>query len=60
MQAGAIEVKRERGVIVVNALGRTPSGTKFIKAKKALKATKFSDKTFKAEMIAAVEELLGE
>lgn len=58
MQAAQIAVKKERGVMVVNAMGRTPSGRPYIKASKTLTVTSITDKKFKDEMAAAVKELL--
>lgn len=59
MQAYAIEVKLERGRLVVKALGKTPSGRPYIKARKELAAHRIRDPKFKDEMAAAVEEILG-
>ncbi len=57
---GAIQVKRERGVLVVQGLGRTPRGQKYIKATIPIAAPKMSDKNFKSEMTAAVTEMMAQ
>lgn len=59
VEAGRIVVKRSRGKLVINAMAQTPRGTQFIKASKELKCEKVTDKDFKDEMAAAVEELIG-
>lgn len=59
MEASTIVVKNEKGHMVVKAMGRTPRGTNYVKASVVLKATKPTDKNFKKEVTAAVDELLG-
>lgn len=59
MQAAQIAVKKERGHMVVIALGRTPRGQSYIKGRKVLVAQGVRDPDFKREMDAAVKELLG-
>lgn len=53
----AIEVKIERGQVVVIGLGRTNRGQRFIRAVEPLLVKSISDPNFKAEMAAAVEKL---
>lgn len=57
---GTVEVKKQRGKIVVNGLGQTPRGQNFIRKQKALGVARISDPKFKSEMAAAVTELLSE
>lgn len=56
----AIEVKRQRGVMVVNGLGRTPRGQKYIKKSIPIEDTKGDTKKLKAEIARAVKELMPE
>lgn len=57
---GTVEVRRSHGKLVVQGLGRTPRGTKFIRKTTPLTVTKITDKKFKTEMAAAVEQMLAE
>lgn len=57
---GTVEVKRQRGKLVVQGLGKTPRGQKFIRETTELKASKLTSPEFKAEMAAAVKEMLSE
>lgn len=59
MEAAQIEIKVERGRLVVRAIGRGPRGQKYVKARKVLAARTMYDKDFKAQMDSAVKELLG-
>lgn len=59
MEAAQIEVKKERGRLIVKAIGRGPRGQKYTKARKELAVKSMSDLNFKAQMEAAVYELLG-
>lgn len=59
MLVTAVEVRRSRGTLVVVGLGATPRGQRYIKAQKELKAKRVSDKDFKAQMTAAVDEMLA-
>lgn len=59
MEATGINIKKSRGRMVVQALGRTPRGQKYVKGSKVLNATSIADPKFKEEMAAAVDELLG-
>ncbi len=56
---GTVEVRKARGKVVVQGLGRTPRGTKFIRKTTVLDVTDITDKKFKGEMTAAVNEMLG-
>lgn len=58
-RSGQIEVRRSRGRLVVNGLGKTPRGQKFIAQQVKLESTSMDDPEFKDEMAAAVEEILG-
>lgn len=57
---GTIQVKTERGTLVVQGLGRSPRGTKYIKETLALKVTTMASKDFKAQMSTAVKEMMAE
>lgn len=58
MQAASITIRKERGKVVVQALGKTPKGKPYIKGKKILNVKSIASKDFKAEMKAAVAELI--
>jgi hypothetical protein len=53
-----IVVTRSHGAFVVQGVGRSARGTKFIIAEKRLKATKPTDPKFKDEVKAAAREIL--
>lgn len=55
----SIHVRTQRKRITVTGMGQTNRGTKYIKNSVTLKATKMTDKNFKSELAAAVNELLG-
>lgn len=57
---GTIQVKREHGVLVVQGLGKTPRGQKFIRRTTPLKSKNITSKGFKSEMRTAVEEMLAQ
>lgn len=57
---GTIEVKRQRGGLVLQGLGRTPRGTKFIRETEALGVKNMADPEFKTKMAAAVKKMLSE
>ena len=59
MQAATIIVRRSRGKLTVFATGRTGRGQSFIKGSVPLEAKSMTDKNFKREMVAAVEQLLN-
>lgn len=54
---GQIEVRRQRGKWIVQGMGQTPRGQKFIKGQAEIKATGPSDPKFKAAMATAVDQL---
>ena len=54
---GRVEVKKVRGNFEVIGMGRTGKGVKYIVEKEVLKATKITDKDFKAQQAAAVAKL---
>lgn len=56
---GTVEVKRQRKALTIMGMGQTPRGQKFIKKSIPITAPRMNDKKFKAELAAAVEELLG-
>lgn len=53
-----IQLKKERGHMVVTVIGRTPRGVKYLKQSVTLKATSPSDPGFKSELAAAVNTLV--
>lgn len=57
---GTIQVKRERGKLVVQGLGRTPRGQKYIKATIPIPAPTMAAKEFKAELTQAVTEMMAQ
>lgn len=57
---GTIEVRKSHGKLVVQGLGQTARGTKFIRTTTELTATKMSDKNFKSEMAAAVKAMIAQ
>jgi len=59
MEAAQIEVRVEKGKVLVQAIGRTPKGQRFIKAQEVLTVSSIADKNFKGEMTAAVDKILG-
>jgi len=59
-QYGLIQVKRSRGKLQVQGIGRTPKGAKFIKKSEGLVVKDIGDKDFKAELATAVGKLYVE
>jgi len=59
MEAATIIVRKSRGVLVVQATGRTGRGQSFIKGAAPLKVKSMRDPNFKAELSAAVDKLLN-
>lgn len=55
---GTVEIRRERGKLVLQGKGQTPRGTKYIKAIEDIATKRVSDPEFKEEMAAAVGKLL--
>lgn len=55
---GKVEVKRERGKLVVQGSGETPRGKAFIRSTVVLAAERTTDPAFKEEISAAVKEML--
>jgi hypothetical protein len=55
----AVRLKIERGLLVVQSLGRTPSGQKYVKGMEKLSFTRMSDPSFKDDMSKAVDKLLS-
>lgn len=55
-----VQVKRSKGILVVQGLGKTPRGQKFIRGLVPLKVKSMSDPEFKSELAAAVEKLYAE
>lgn len=53
-----VEVRIKRGTLVVQGLGRTTRGQRYIKKAVPITSVKMSDKKFKDELAAAVTELL--
>lgn len=57
---GTVEVKRSRGKMVVQGLGKTPRGQNFIKQRKELSAKTPADPAFKSELKTAVTEMFAQ
>lgn len=58
--ANAIQVKKERGHMVVTSIGRTPRGTKYLKQSIRLSVSSPADPGFKDELARAVTELVAQ
>lgn len=56
---GTVEIRRDHGALVVQGLGKTPRGQKFIRAQEALGVKKMSDPDFKGKLKSAVDVLLA-
>ena len=56
---GTVEVKKVHGKMVVNGLGQTPRGQKFIRNAVVLEVADPADPKFKGELSTAVTQLLG-
>lgn len=54
---GQVEVRKQRGKWIVQGMGQTNRGQKFIKKQSEIKATDPHDPKFKAAMAAAVVQL---
>lgn len=54
-----VQVRRQRGKVTVQTLGRTTRGTKFILDEAELECKSPADKDFKKELATAVEQLLA-
>lgn len=59
MEAASIIVRKSRGLMVVQATGRTGRGQTFIKGSVFLSVKSMSDPKFKGELQAAVDQLLS-
>lgn len=57
---GTIQVKRERGKLVVQGLGQTPRGKRFIRQTVVLSAPRIGAKEFKTELSTAVSEMMAQ
>lgn len=57
---GTVQVKRERGVLVVQGLGQTPRGQNYIKDTKSLEVKGSSDPQFKGKLTAAIAQMFTE
>lgn len=57
---GTVQVKRNHGELVVQGLGQTPRGQKFIRDTKRLGVKSSTDPQFKAKLKAAVEQMLAQ
>lgn len=55
---GTIQVKRERGKLVLQGLGKTPRGQKFIRDTEPLSAKNMDSPSFKADLSDAVKDML--
>lgn len=57
---GTVEVRRVRGKLVVQGMGRTARGTKFIAKQEELTPKNMKDKGFKSALSAAVLKLFDD
>lgn len=57
---GTVEVKRARGKLVVQGLGKTPRGQNFIKQTTALGVRRMHESAFKDELARAVAEMFAQ
>lgn len=57
---GTVQVKRERGELVVQGLGKTPRGQNFIKDTETLGVKSSADPAFKGKLVAAVAKMFTE
>lgn len=57
---GTVQVKRERGKLVVQGLGATPRGQKYVKENVVLVAPHMSSPNFKGQLSTAVKQMLPE
>lgn len=57
---GTVEVRRARGKLVVQGLGQTPRGTRFIRQTTPLSVKTVTDKGFKSQMETAVTDMLAQ
>lgn len=51
----SLELRKQRGVLMVQAIGQTPRGTRFLKQRAFLSTNSPKDETFKAELAEAVQ-----
>lgn len=57
---GTVQIRRQRGKLVVQGLGQTPRGQRFIRSTEDLKAPTMASKDFKDEVSVAITKMLGE
>lgn len=57
---GTVQVKKSRGTLVVQGLGKTPRGTNYIRDTIDLSVKNTADPKFKEEMAAAVSKMFSE
>lgn len=57
---GTVEVKRGRGGLVVQGLGKTPRGQNFIRQSKALNVKRMHDPAFKDELKLVIAEMFAQ
>lgn len=57
---GTVVVKRSRGLLVVQGLGKTPRGQNFIKDTEPLNVKSSADPAFKGNLKAAIEKMFTE
>lgn len=57
---GTVQVKRSRGDLIVQGLGKTPRGQNYIKDTKPLGVKSTADPEFKTRLAAAVVEMFTE
>lgn len=54
---GAVEIKRSKGKLTLQGLGKTPRGQKFLAASVEIEAKGMDDPKFKAELAKAMAKL---
>ncbi len=57
---GTVEVKKSRGEMVVQGLGQSPRGTKFVKDREELGVKSSADPQFKTKLAAAITKMFTE
>ncbi len=59
IEAAAVVVRRSRGKLVVQIIGHTPRGQRYIKDEVALNSEKIGATDFKTELSETVDKVLG-
>ena len=59
IEAAAVVVRRSRGRMVVQIIGQSPRGQRYIKDEVALNSEKIGAQDFKTELAETVDKVLG-